>query len=96
MDIAKRERLERAGEAVSTEIDGAIVILQTEDGIYYQLDGVGRRIWELLEEPASLEALVSALVAEFEVDKNRCLADTEALLGELLERRLVRRVGDFR
>ncbi|MDD4932954.1 MAG: PqqD family protein [Methylacidiphilaceae bacterium] len=93
MGFTKEERLERIGEAVSTEVDGTVVILQTEEGTYYQLDGAGKAVWELLDEPTSLEALVAALVTEFEVDETRCRADTEALLGELLDRRLVRPLG---
>ncbi|QSR85440.1 PqqD family protein [Methylacidimicrobium sp. B4] len=77
-------------------VEKSVVILHTEEGIYYQLDGVGTRVWELLAEPISLEALVTALVGEFEVEEDRCSADAEALLQELLERRMVRRVGATR
>lgn len=92
MSLTKEDRLERAGEAVSTTVDGSVVILHIEEGIYYQLDGTGSRLWELLEKPISFEELVSTLVAEYEVDERRCRADADALLGELLERRMVRRL----
>lgn len=89
MAIAKEELLERAEESVSTEVGGSALILHAEEGIYYQLDGVGTRIWDLLAEPISLESLVAQVVGEFEVEQSQCFRDTEALLGELLERRLV-------
>ncbi|WP_018290048.1 PqqD family peptide modification chaperone [Verrucomicrobium sp. 3C] len=92
MSLAKEDRVERAREAASTRLEESVVILHTEEGTYYQLDGVGGRIWELLEEPVSFGGLVAALVAEFEVDGSRCSADTEALLRDLLDRRMVRRV----
>ncbi len=96
MSVANEDLLERASEAVSTMVEKSVVILHTEEGIYYQLDGVGTRVWELLAEPISLEALIAALVGEFEVEESLCSADTEALLQELLERRMVRRVGATR
>jgi len=96
VSFAKEDRLERASEAASTRLEESVVILHTEEGIYYQLDGVGGRIWELLEEPVSFGGLVAALVAEFEVDERCCSADTETLLRDLLERRMVRRVGAAR
>lgn len=78
-----------ARDQVSTELEGEAVILSLADGVYYGLDGVGARVWELLREPRAVAELTEAVVAEFEVDAATAERDLLALLGELAERRLV-------
>jgi hypothetical protein len=78
-----------ARDQVSTELEGEAVILSLADGVYYGLDGVGARVWELLREPRAIAELTDAVVAEFEVDAATAERDLLALLGELAERRLV-------
>ena len=78
-----------ARDQVSTEVEGEAVILSLADGVYYGLDGVGARVWELLREPRSAAALRDAVTAEFEVDAETAWRDLCALLDELAARRLV-------
>ena len=49
------------------------------------LDDVAGRIWELLEEPHTLAALVERLVAEYAVESAELTADVTAFLGRLQE-----------
>jgi len=78
-----------ARDQVSTELEGEAVILNLADGVYYGLDGVGARVWELLREPRSVAELRDEVVAEFDVDGETAERDLLALLGELAARRLV-------
>jgi len=78
-----------ARDQVSTEVEGEAVILNLADGVYYGLDGVGARVWELLREPRSVAGLAEAVAAEFDVDRETAERDLLALLGELAARRLV-------
>jgi hypothetical protein len=77
-------------DQVSTSVGGDAVILGMKDGIYYGLDAVGARIWELVRTPRRVADLVSILTAEFDVDAERCERDLLALLRELETRNLVR------
>lgn len=56
---------------------------------YFGLEGPASRIWELLERPATLDAICAKLVAEYEVDSAVCREETAALLGEMTERELL-------
>ncbi|HEX6747381.1 MAG TPA: PqqD family protein [Longimicrobium sp.] len=78
-----------ARDQVSAEVEGEAVILNLADGVYYGLDGVGARVWELLRRPRSVAELRDALTAEYDVDPDTAWRDLLVLLGELAERRLV-------
>jgi len=78
-----------AREQVSAEVEGGAVILNLADGVYYGLDGVGARVWEMLREPRPLAQVRDAVTAEYEVDAETAWNDLERLLGDLLERGLV-------
>jgi hypothetical protein len=73
----------RAEEQLSTELDGETVLLSIKNGQYYKLDAVATRIWQLLEEPQSLESLVDQLLAEYEVERDQCTTDVQGYLDEL-------------
>lgn len=82
-----------AREQVSAEVEGEAVILGLADGVYYGLDGVGARVWELLREPRSLAELRDTVVAEYDVDADTAWRDLLELLGDLAARRLVEPAG---
>ena len=82
-------RVVAARDQVSAEVEGEAVILNLADGVYYGLDGVGARVWELLREPRTVDELAGAVAAEFEVDAETAARDLEALLADLAARRLV-------
>jgi len=78
-----------ARDQVSADLEGEAVILNLGDGVYYGLDGVGARVWELLREPRSVDDLAAAVAAEYQVDRASALADLLALLDEMAGRGLV-------
>ena len=74
---------------VSTGADGESVILNLDQGVYFGLDGVGARVWELLQEPTTPAAIADRVAAEYDVEAERCAADLRELLAELAEAGLV-------
>ncbi len=54
-----------------------------------KLQGPGRRIWELLEYPLSVDDLVERLAAEFSGSRETIAGDTKNLLHLLLEKKLI-------
>ena len=73
----------------SCELGEERVLLNVETGIYYGLDAVGARIWELIDEPRAVEDVRDVLVKEFDVDAATCEADLLALLRDLAAAGLV-------
>jgi len=78
-----------ARDQVSARVEGEFVILNLADEVYYGLDGVGARVWELLSEPRAVSEVASAIAAEYEVDGETAQRDLLALLNELAGRKLV-------
>ena len=74
---------------VSSNMDGETVILALANGVYYGLDPIGSRIWNLIQEPQQVAAVRDALLAEYEVAPTQCERDLLALLSRMAEAGLV-------
>jgi coenzyme PQQ synthesis protein D (PqqD) len=78
-----------AKNQVSSDLGGEVAILDLEGGTYYGLDAVGARIWDLIQEPKTVEEIRNVLLEEYEVESERCERDVIRLLQELAEEGLV-------
>ena len=65
------------------------VLLSLADDHYYGLEGVGTRLWELIEVGTTFGAAIATLSAEYDVDVAVLSADLRALLTDLDQRHLV-------
>jgi hypothetical protein len=74
---------------VACTVAGEVVILHLDDGVYYGLNEVGTRVWQLLEHPRNVDQIVDVITDEFEVERSQCLSDVKELLQALSERGLV-------
>jgi hypothetical protein len=79
----------RSEEVLSRELDGELVLLDLQTEEYFGLDEVGVLVWALLEQPLSLDGLVEAVMAEYEVAEEQLRADLAALVAELAAAGLV-------
>lgn len=77
-----------ASDVLATAFDDDLVLLNLRDGVYYGLEGVGTRVWSLIQQPRPLAEIRDALTEEFDVDPGRCERDLRALLGDLVKRGL--------
>lgn len=71
-----------ASEQVSCPLGEESAILNLKNSVYYGLDSVGARVWNLLREAKSVSALRDTLLDEYDVEAERCERD----LLELLEK----------
>ena len=76
-------------QVMSRQVGDETVILDLGSGMYFGLDPVGARIWQLLSEGHQLDAIVAALLAEYEVPEDQLRQDVNALVDELVTRGLV-------
>ncbi len=79
-----------AKDQVSCELADETVILDLKAGIYYGLNSVGARVWDLIQEPRTVDQIRDAILQEYDIDPASCERDLGALLGELAARELVR------
>jgi len=79
---------QKSGNIVS-DMDGEKVMLSINNGKYYNLGDIGGDIWELIEEPISIENLVSALISKYEVEKQQCVENVLSFLETLHKEDLI-------
>jgi hypothetical protein len=89
--ISMEEIIKRNSDLMTTEIDGELVLLSIENGKYYSLNGIGTKIWKLIENPIPVLEVCRKLMSEFEVDSKRCEYEVQAFLSELISASLVSR-----
>lgn len=88
MDPATTTLVAAAGQ-VSCDLGSQSAILNLESGIYYGLDSVGSRVWELLQQPRLLADIERCLLAEYEVEPERLTPELGALCRTMADAGLV-------
>ncbi len=76
-------------DVVFEVLEGEAVVLNLETGIYFTLNEVGTRIWQLIEEHGDLVKVREAMISEYEVGEEALDRDIEALMRELVDKGLV-------
>jgi len=72
------------------ELDGELVILNLETGIYFGLDPVGARTWKLIEHHGSLGAVLEVLCSEYDAPPAVLERDLLELVDQLCGKGLTR------
>jgi hypothetical protein len=75
-------------DSVFRDLDGEAVLLNLESGMYFGLDAVGTRIWQLAAEAGSLRTVRERLLGEFDTDAGTVERDLLALAAALLDKGL--------
>jgi hypothetical protein len=82
----------KSGVLVSA-FDEGVTMLGDNPDEFFQLNAIGKSIWELLAEPVSVLSVCEALAQKFEVDPAACQRDVQAFLEQLREKGLIRVSG---
>ena len=85
MTISLESTVRRNPQIMFTDLDDAVVMMDADEGMYYELDPVGARIWTLLETERSVEEMCTLLVAEYDVTPETCRDDVLAFLEQAKE-----------
>jgi hypothetical protein len=76
-------------DQVSCDIGGETAILNLGSGVYYGLDDVGSRIWDLIQKPKTIAELETLLLEEYDVEADRIASDLRELCEKLASARLI-------
>ena len=68
---------------LSAGLGEEVALLAPGTGIYYGLDEVGRRVWQMIEDVQSLGAIRDRMLTEYEVEPAQLDQDLSELIGEL-------------
>jgi len=88
--LKANDRLLRVPAEVHFQLlGGEGILLDLRNQLYFGLDDVGCRIWQLVRETGSEAAICAALMREYEVPEEEVRGDLGEWLDELLERGLL-------
>lgn len=76
-------------DQISSELVDEAVILDLKTGVYYGIDPVGARIWQLLQQPRTVGQICALLLAEYDVAAERCEDDLLLFLSNLQTKGLI-------
>lgn len=80
--------MKRSADFLLRDVAGTLVIVPVGPAVsgfpgMITLNSTGAYIWELLEQEQTVESLLDALMARYEVDADQARADVEAFLARL-------------
>lgn len=73
----------------SSDTSKSAVILNLKDGKYYELNEVAARVWNLIQQPRSIQAVLDTILEEYDVEAEQSKADLIALAEDLSKRGLI-------
>lgn len=88
LTLSQGTRITVSQDVLITSVNSAVLMLETNTGVYYELDEIGGRIWKLLEEHGTIDAVVDALIREFDVEAAQARIDVVRLVHELTANKL--------
>jgi len=78
-----------ANDQVSCLLGEESAILNMKNSVYYGMNAVGTRIWNLLKQPRSVRELRDAVLDEYDVEPAVCERDLLELLEQLRREGLI-------
>ena len=81
--------ISRHSSAFHTPVHDEFVVLQVERDAYYRLDSTGKKIWELLETPKTIENLCDELMSKYRVERGTVETEVLAFLSDLEAQELI-------
>lgn len=89
-DFAYHVVITRADGVVAHEVDGGLSITHPTSGLVHDLRGVGRLIWDTLDEPRTVLELIEVIATHHpSVDHTVIRQDLQNFLDELRQAELI-------
>jgi len=85
------EKYQRNEQVIDGELDDQQVMMHIDKGMYYGLNQVGKRIWDMLKEPKSFEEMTQILLQEFEVSEQQCKKEVQDFLDYAIKEDILRK-----
>lgn len=79
----------RNAAVISTDLDDVVVMMDTDQGLYYELDEIGARIWSLIETARPVAQVCDELLEEYDVTPEACRRDVLGFLARARELNIV-------
>lgn len=74
----------------TTDLDGELVMMDIDNGKYYNFNLVGGRIWKMIEKPISIKEISNQLSKEFDIDEKKCETSVINFISKLKSNELIK------
>jgi hypothetical protein len=81
--MQQHHRITIPESVVYKNVGGEVVLLDFDHGVYYGLNEVGSRLWELLAAGKTVDQAIDVLFDEYQVTREDLTEDVEAILADL-------------
>jgi hypothetical protein len=82
-------RIVMSHEQLSCDLAGDAAIVNLKNGVYYGLDPVGARIWNLIREPVTFAEVRDTLIRDYDVEPVRLESAIHDFLKQLADQGLI-------
>lgn len=82
-------RICREIAVLTTGLMDRLLMMDPEQGLYFELDAIGTEIWQRLETPVLLADLVAGLARDYQAPVAEVERDVLALLHRMADHRLI-------
>lgn len=89
MAINEQQGFQANIHAIATQVEGEMVILQTQTGFYYGLRDMAAELWLKIAGGASRVDLVAFVNDRYQIDQKTCHDDIDMFLSDLFHRQLI-------
>ncbi|MEO0434774.1 MAG: lasso peptide biosynthesis PqqD family chaperone [Cyanobacteria bacterium J06656_5] len=89
LDIPLTAIISTTPDQIASELGGEAVILNLSTGQYYGLNEVGARVWELIQQPCTVDSILHNLLEEYDVQPDVCKRDLTKILVDMKEACLI-------
>ena len=83
------DNLRVSKEVIFQELEGEAVLLNLQNGIFFSLNPVATRMWELLSELGQAEKVLKQLLQEYDASEEQLRQDLVAFIEKLKSKGLV-------
>ena len=88
-NVSLQDVVSLSPDVVFRTLEGEVVLLNLQSGVYFGLNETGTTIWNFLNENGSLEATHSQMVKQYAVEPEVAKRDLLQLISSLLEKGLI-------
>lgn len=78
-----------APQVVSETIDGEVIVIHLEAGVYYSMHGTAATIWNLIEQGASVRQIAEALTRQYDGDMLTVSFAIAPFIEQLVQEKLI-------
>ncbi|MEJ0026245.1 MAG: PqqD family protein [Rhizomicrobium sp.] len=85
MEYERQQAFRRKGNWPSARIGDQMVVMNATNGTYVDLNETGRRIWEMAENPTTIEEFCDRLCEEYDIDRASAYREISDFLAVMIE-----------